>query len=177
VPTKEKIESLEQLKRRLGNARTAVLTEYRGLTVRQLGDLRRRLRDASATCQVVKNRIAKLAVADSPFRGLRDQLTGPTAIVLSAADPVAVAKALQTFARTNQRLLVKAGYVEGAVLPADALRALADLPSREALRSHLVAAVQGPMAQLCSGLTAPLRDLTYIMEERSKRSESAPKEE
>lgn len=177
MPTQEKVETLEQLKRRLGDARTAVLTEYRGLTVSQLSDLRRRLRGASATYRVVKNRIAKLAVADSPLQGLRDHLKGPTAIVLSAEDPVAVAKALQTFARTNQQLLIKAGYVDGAVLPADGMKALADLPSRDALRSQLIAAVQGPMAQLCRILAAPLRDLAYILEERSTGSESSPKEE
>jgi large subunit ribosomal protein L10 len=177
VPTQEKTESLEELKHRLGDATMAVLTEYRGLTVSQLSDLRRRLRGASATCQVVKNRIARLAVAGSPFQGLHAHLKGPTAIVLSAEDPVAVAKTLQTFARTNQRLLIKAGYVDGAVLPADSVRSLADLPSRDALRSQLVTAVQGPMAQICSVLTAPLRDLTYILSERSKGSEGAPKEE
>jgi len=177
VPTQEKVETLERLKRRLGETGTAVLTEYRGLTVSQLSDLRRRLRGVSATYRVVKNRIAKLAVADSPFQDLRDHLKGPTALVLSAGDPVAVAKALQTFARTNQQLLIKAGYVDGALLPADGMRALADLPSRDALRSQLIAAVQGPLAQLCSTLTALPRDLAYILEERSRESESSPKEE
>lgn len=177
MPTPAKIESLQQLRRRLGDARTAVLTEYRGLTVSQLSDLRRRLRGASATCQIVKNRIAKLAVAESRFQGLGDHLKGPTAIVLSAEDPVAVAKALQTFARTNQRLLIKAGYVDGAVLAADGVRALADLPPRDALRGQLVAVVQGPMAQICGLLTAPLRELVHILAERSKGSPSAPKEE
>jgi large subunit ribosomal protein L10 len=167
VPTQEKIDSLEDLKTRLRGVKTAVLTEYRGLTVSQLSDLRRQLKAASAMYKVVKNRIAKLAVADSALNGLAPHLTGPTAIVLAAEDPVAVAKALQAFAKTNQQLLVKAGYVEGRVLPAQELRALADLPSRDALRAQLVASVQGPLSQLVSILTAPQRELVYVLEQRS----------
>jgi large subunit ribosomal protein L10 len=166
VPTQEKIASLEDLKTRLRDVKTVVLTEYRGLTVRQLSDLRRQLRTASASYKVVKNRIAKLAIADTSLKGLAPHLTGPNAIVLSREDPVAVAKALQTFARTNQQLLIKAGYVDGQVLPPGDLRALADLPSRDALRSQLVAAVQGPMAQLVGLLTVSLRELLYVLEQR-----------
>jgi large subunit ribosomal protein L10 len=172
VPTQEKIESLEDLKQRLAGVKTAVLTEYRGLTVQQLGELRKRLKAASATYKVVKNRIARIAVADSSLNGLAPHFTGPTAIVLSKKDPVAVARALQNFARTNQQLLIKAGYVEGRVLPAEQVRALADLPSRDALRAQLIAAVQGPMAQLVSLLNAPLRELVYILEQRGKGSPS-----
>src|SRR5204862_218619 len=83
---------LGELKQRLGGVKTAVLTEYRGLTVRQMSELRKQLRDASATCKVVKNRIAKLAIADSPLRGLAPYFKGPTAIVISTKDPLPVAK-------------------------------------------------------------------------------------
>src|SRR5687767_7797086 len=107
VPTEAKVQSIEALKERLGTASSAVLTEYRGLTVRQLSDLRKQLKAASAEYKVVKNRIAKLAVADTPLRSLAAHLKGPTAMVLSRQDPVAVAKALQGFARTNQALAIK----------------------------------------------------------------------
>lgn len=167
MPTQEKVESLGDLKKRLADARTAVLAEYRGLTVRQLSDLRKQLKSASASCRVVKNRIAKLALADSPLEGLAPHLKGPTAIVFSAHDPVAVAKALQGFARANQQLLIKAGYVEGQVLPGEGVKALADLPSRDALRGQLVGTLQGPMAQIIGLLNAPLRELAYVLEQRS----------
>jgi large subunit ribosomal protein L10 len=172
VPTQEKIESLEDLKTRLAGVKTAVLTEYRGLSVQQLGELRKQLKAASATYKVVKNRLARIAVTDSALNGLAAHLKGPTAIVLSKADPVAVAKALQSFARTNQKLLIKAGYVEGQVLPAEQVKALADLPSRDALRAQLVAAVQGPLARLVSVLNAPLRELVSILEQRGTGSSS-----
>jgi large subunit ribosomal protein L10 len=173
VPTPEKVASLATLKRRLGGATTAVLAEYRGLTVRQLGDLRRQLRGAAAECRVVKNRIAKLAIAESPFAALSTHFTGPTAVVFSTQDPVAVAKTLHAFARTNQQLLIKAGFVEGQLLLAQELRALADLPSRDALRGRLVAGIQGPLAQVVGLLQASLRDLVSVLDQRST---STPKE-
>lgn len=173
MPTQEKVESLGELKKRLGGIKSAVLAEYRGLTVRQLSDLRKQLRGASAECHVVKNRIARLAIADSPLRGLSPHLTGPTAIVYSAADPVAMAKALHTFARANQQLQIKAGYVEGQLLPAPELKALAELPSRDALRGQLVGTLQGPMAQLVRLLTAPGRELVYVLDQRSKSAPNA----
>jgi large subunit ribosomal protein L10 len=166
VPTQEKVQSLGDLKQWLADARTAVLTEYRGLSVRQLSDLRKQLKSASASCRVVKNRIAKLAIADSALRELAPHLKGPTAIVFSAQDPVAVAKTLQGFAKVNQQLLIKAGYVEGQVLPADGMKALADLPSREALRGQLVATLEGPLTQLVGLLNAPLRELVYVLDQR-----------
>ena len=89
-------------------------------------------------------------------------------MILSKQDPVAVAKALHAFARTNQALAIKAGYVEGQVLPPAALKALADLPSRDALRSQLVGAIQGAMAQLVGLLTAPQREIAYVLQQRGR---------
>ena len=179
MPTAEKIESLEDLRKRLAGVNTAVLTEYRGLTVRQLSDLRKQLKAAAAEYKVVKNRIAKLAVADTPLRSLAEHLKGPTAIVLSRQDPVAVAKALQGFARTNQAFAIKAGVVDGQTLLAPELKSLADLPSREAMRSLLVGMVQGPLAQLVGLLEAPHRELAYVLEQRSQQQtdQSVPKGE
>jgi large subunit ribosomal protein L10 len=166
VPTPEKIEALERLRARLDGMKTAVLAEYRGLTVQQLRELRKQLRAASATCNVVKNRIARRAVQNSPMGGLAPHLRGPTAMVLSKDDPVAVARALQGFARANQALTIRAGYVEGQVLLAPELRALAELPSRDAMRGQLVAMIQGPLARLGGLLQAPLRELVYVLERR-----------
>ena len=177
MPTAEKVESLEKLRERLQGVNTAVLTEYRGLTVQQLSDLRKQLKAAAAEYKVVKNRIAKLAVADTPLRPLAAHLKGPTALVLSRQDPVAVAKALQGFARTNQVLAIKIGYVDGQVLQPPELRSLADLPSREAMRSQLVGMVQGPLAQLVGVLQGVQRELAYILDQRSQGTQTEPKGE
>ena len=168
MPTQEKVEAVEELKTRLDGVKAVVLTEYRGLTVQQLSDLRKQLRAVSAEYKVVKNRLARRAVASSPLDALAPLLKGPTGMIVARKDPVAVAKTLQTFAKTNQALTIKAGIVDGQMMPADGLKALAELPSREALRAQIVGAVQGPLAQLVGLLTAPLRDLAYVLAERGK---------
>ena len=170
MPTQEKVTAVEDLKSRLDGVKTVVLTEYRGLTVRQLSDLRKQLRAVSAQYKVVKNRLARLAIASSRLEELGTHLKGPTGLIFSKEDPVAVAKALHTFARANQALAIKAGYVEGRMLPPTELKALADLPSREALRAQLVGAIQGGLAMLVGLLTAPQRDLVYILQQRSVAS-------
>jgi large subunit ribosomal protein L10 len=168
VPSQEKVEAVEELRTRLRGAKTVVLTEYRGLTVQQLSDLRKQLRGVSAQYKVVKNRLARLAVSSSDLAALSSHLTGPTALVVSREDAVAVAKALATFTKTNQALTIKAGYVDGQAVDASSLKALADLPSRDALRAQLVAALQGPLASLVGLLAAPQRELAYILAQRGK---------
>lgn len=170
MPTQEKVETVAELKARLDGVKTVVLTEYRGLTVQQLSDLRKQLRAVAAEYKVVKNRLARLAMSSTDFAGLSGHLTGPTGMILSKEDPVAVARALHTFVRTNQALAIKVGFVEGRTLPPAQLRALADLPSRDQLRSQLVGTIQGGLAQIVGLLTAPHRELVYILQQRGRQS-------
>ena len=169
MPNAENTESVAELKERFAGVQTAVLTEYRGLTVRQLADLRKQLKGASAEYKVVKNRLARIAIKDSALDGLGKHLTGPTGVAYTRHDPVSVAKALQAFVRSNPALTIKVGVVEGKVLEASALKSLADLPSKEALRAQLVGAVQGPMRKLVSLLTAVQGELVRVIEARSKQ--------
>ena len=173
MATQAKMESVEALKERLGSARTAVLTEYRGLSVRQMSDLRKQLKGAAAEYKVVKNRLARLAVKGSALDAIGAHLKGPTGLVFTKQDPVGVAKVLQIFVRTNPQLQIKLGLVEGKVVQPAELKALAELPSKEQLRSQIVGAVQGPMAQLVSLLQAPLRELVYVLEARGKGAAEA----
>ena len=103
----------------------------------------------------------------------------PTAVIFSKEDPVAVAKALHAFARAHQALAIKAGYIEGQMLPPPELKALADLPSREALRAQLVGSIQGVLATLVGLINAPQRELVYILEQRgaAAAAEAEPKTE
>ena len=174
MPTQEKVETIEDFKTRLDGAKTVLVTEYRGLTVQQLSDLRKQLRGVSASYKIIKNRLAKLAMTDSDLSKLGPHLKGPTGMVISKEDPVAVAKALHTFARTNQALAIKAGFIEGQVLPPADLKALSELPSKDAIRSQIIGAIQGPLAQLVGLLQATQRDLAYVLAERGK---NAPAEE
>jgi large subunit ribosomal protein L10 len=168
VPTQAKAEKIDELKGRLAGAQAAVLTEYRGLTVQQLSELRKQLKVAAAEYRVVKNRLARIAMEGSPLAPLQKHLTGPIGLVIVRKDPVAVAKALTAFARTNPALSVKVGVIDGQLLEPKELRAVADMPSRETLRGQIVGAVQGPLAQLVGLLNAPHRELVYILAERGK---------
>jgi len=169
VPNVENTESVAELKERFAGVQTAVLTEYRGLTVRQLSDLRKQLKGASAEYKVVKNRLARIAIKDSALDGLGKHLTGPTGVAYTRHDPVSVAKALQAFVKNNPALTIKVGVVEGKVLEPAALKSLADLPSKEALRAQLVGALQGPMSKLVTLLTAVQGELVRVIEARSKQ--------
>ena len=139
MPTQEKIETVEGLKASLDGVKTVMLAEYRGLTVAQLSDLRKQLKAVAAEYRIVKNRLARLAIASSSVAGLSSALTGPTGMVLVKGDPVSAAKTLQTFARINQALVVKVGVVDGQMLePAESDEL--DRPERAAapgiLRRH-----------------------------------------
>jgi len=170
VPTQAKVDAVAELRTRLAEVKTVVLTEYRGLTVQQLSDLRKQLRAVSAEYKVIKNRLTRLAIKSSRLEELGAHLKGPTGVVFSKEDPVALAKALHAFAKTNQALAIKAGYVEGQMLPPAQLRALADLPSREQLRALLVGTIQGILAQLVVVLTAPQRELVSVLQQRGKNA-------
>ena len=117
-----------------------------------------------------------MAIEGSGLAPLRPHLTGPIAVVIARKDPAAVAKALQGFAKTHPALQVRVGIVDGQLLDPQGLKAVADLPSREALRSQLVGAIQGPLAQLVGLLQAPQRELAFILAERGKQApaDSAP---
>jgi large subunit ribosomal protein L10 len=170
VPTQEKVETVEEFKSRLDGVKTVVVTEYRGLTVLQLSDLRKQLRGVSAQYKIVKNRLAKLAMTDSDLAKLGPHLKGPTGMVISKEDPVAVAKTLHNFAKTHQALVIKAGFVEGQMLPPADLKALSELPTKDAIRSQIIGAIEGPLAQLVGLLQATQRDIAYVLSERGKNA-------
>jgi len=171
MPTQEKVETIEDLKTRLQGVKTVMLAEYRGLTVQQLSDFRKQLKAVSAEYKIVKNRLAKLAIGSSELKALGGELKGPTGLILGKGDPVSVAKAVHTFARTNQALVIKVGFVDGQMLQPGGLKALADLPSREALLAQIVGALTGPLAQLVGLLQAPQRELVYVLSQRGKNAE------
>jgi large subunit ribosomal protein L10 len=156
---------VETLKTRLAGVTAAVLTEYRGLTVQQLSDLRKQLRAAASEFTVVKNRLARLAVQGSSLDGLGPHLKGPTGLAVSKQNPVGLTKTLHAFARTNPVLQIKLGYMEGRLLqPAD-LKALADLPPREVLLGRVVAGLQAPLAALVGSLEGMLRALISVFDQ------------
>lgn len=172
MPTQAKVESVGELKLRLSGVRSAVLADYRGLTVQQMGALRRQLKSVSADVKVVKNRLARIALRDSELAILSPHLTGPTALAYSAKDPVALAKALQAFQKTTPAFQIKAGVVEGQAVPPEGVKALADLPSREVILAQVVGAFQAPIAKFVMTLNQVLVNLVLVLKAASERKDA-----
>jgi large subunit ribosomal protein L10 len=135
----------------IANAKTAVLAEYRGLTVAQMTELRRKARESGVYLRVVKNTLARRAVEGSEFECLKEHLIGPLAFAASE-DPVAVAKVLDAFASENNKLILKAGAMGGKLMSEAELKALAKLPGREELLAKLLGTMQAPVQKFVQTL-------------------------
>ena len=137
----------------VADAQTIVVAEYRGIEVGDLTVLRKKARESGVYLRVLKNTLVRRAVADSQFAGLADHLVGPLIYSISA-DPVAAAKVLSHFAKTNDKLVLKAGSYAGKVLDKAGVQALASVPSREELLSKLLYVMQAPVAGFVRALDA-----------------------
>ncbi|MBP5986200.1 MAG: 50S ribosomal protein L10 [Azonexus sp.] len=137
----------------VANAQTIVIAEYRGIEVTDLTVLRKKARESGVYLRVLKNTLVRRAVAGTSFAGLADQMVGPLIYSVST-DPVAAAKVLNDFAKTNDKLVLKAGSYAGKVLDKAGVQALASVPSREELLSKLLYVMQAPVAGFVRGLAA-----------------------
>ena len=167
VPRPEKAAVVAEVRDRLAASDAALLTEYRGLNVPQMAQLRRSLRAAGGEYTIYKNTMVRLAVAELDL-DIADLLTGPTAIAFvgegddgSTGDAAAVAKALRDFSRSNRALVLKGGVLGTKVLGPEDLAALADLPSRDVLLAQVAGAFQAPLAKLAGLLEALPRNFAY----------------
>jgi large subunit ribosomal protein L10 len=160
-PRPEKVAVVEEVRERLASASAAIVTEYRGLTVAELADLRRSLAAAGSDYKVYKNTLVRLAIAGSDHQTLEDLLTGPTAIAFVSGDVSAVAKALREFSRNAPSLVIKGGLLDGGVLSASQLVAMADLPPRQVLLARLAGGMAAPLTQMAGLLEALPRNLAY----------------
>ncbi len=143
----------------VANAQTIAVAEYRGIEVTDLTVLRKKARESGVYLRVLKNTLVRRAVADTPFAGLADQMVGPLIYSISA-DPVAAAKILNDFAKTNDKLVLKAGSYAGKVLDKAGVQALASVPSRDELLSKLLYVMKAPVTGLavCLGALAKQRE-------------------
>ena len=151
----EKAAAVAEIVESFNESAGAVLTEYRGLTVKQLQDLRRSL-GKDANYAVVKNTLAKLAATEAGITGVDDLLTGPTAIAFIKGDVVEAAKGLRDFAKANPTLVIKGGFMDGAALDAKEVAKLADLESREVLLGKLAGAMLASLSQAVYLLNEPI---------------------
>jgi large subunit ribosomal protein L10 len=165
-PRPEKVAVVDEVRERFAASAAVLLTEYRGLDVSAMAELRRTLRDAGGEYKVYKNRLVQFGARDAGL-DLGDMLRGPTAIAFvreiadGAADPVPVAKALRDFARTHPGLVVKGGLMGDKLLSADEARALANIESREVLLARFAGALSAPLQQLAGLMEALPRKAAY----------------
>ncbi len=158
-----KSDAVAEISEEFRSSNAAVLTEYRGLTVAQLKELRRSLA-GNATYAVVKNTLTRIAARDAGVSGMDDLLVGPSAIAFVKGDPVETAKGIRDFAKTHPKLVVKGGYLDGRVLSASDVATLADLESREVLLAKLAGAMNASLQQAVSLFAAPLSQAARAIE-------------
>ncbi|MCM3786555.1 50S ribosomal protein L10 [Neobacillus mesonae] len=149
-----KQEAVDTVTAKLRESATTVVADYRGLNVAQVTELRKQLREAGIEFQVLKNSLLRRATAAAELTELDEVLTGPTAIAFSGEDAVAPAKILNDFAKKNDALKLKGAVVEGRVVSAEEVKALAELPSREGLLSMLLSVLQAPVRNFALAVKA-----------------------
>lgn len=142
----EKAAVIEEVSGQLADAQSIVVAEYRGIDVGSITVLRKTAREQDVYLRVLKNTLVRRSVTDTPFDGISEQLTGPLLYAISK-DPVAAAKVLSDFAKTNDKIVLKAGALPGSVLDAEGVKALAKMPSREELLAKLLGTMQAPVAK------------------------------
>jgi len=169
----ERAAGISALREKLSGARSAVLTDFRGLSVAEMTELRTLLRKSAVEYTVVKNSLAKIAVANTELASLAAHLEGPTAIAISRSDLVAPSKVLTTWSKTRPTFSIKGGVVEGRLVGPAEIVALADLPPREILLARLAGTFQAPLQGLVNVLAGPIRALASVLDQVRQHRETS----
>ncbi len=174
----EKITAVAEIAEQFKSSTATVVTEYRGLSVGKLTELRRAL-GAGATYSVAKNTLVKLAAAEAGVAGLDELVVGPTAITFIHGEPVDAAKALKQFAKDNKALVIKGGYMDGAALSVAEVEKIADLESREVLLAKLAGAMKGNLTKAAGLFAAPAGQVARLFaaledKQRAAGGDAAP---
>ena len=177
----EKAAVISEFSDGIGQATNAFLIDFKGITVPQVTELRRQVRESGSSYVVVKNTLALIAVKDSPLTQIKDQFSGMTAVAYNTTDAVVLAKALTKFAKDVPAVQFKGALLNGQIVPATEIQNIANLPSREELVSKLLYLMQHPIRGLVTVLQANIRNLAVVLDQVAKQkgggaAEAAPTE-
>ena len=173
MPTSKKIELVDSLREKITRCTITVSTNYTGLGVNSMTELRDKMREKEIEFRVVKNTLAYLAADSAQVPQIKDIVQGPTALVFGYKDPMEVAKALEEFIRVNRSALsIRGAYFEGRTLTAAEVTYLANLPPRVELVARLMGQLQAPMSRLLGALNGPLSSLTNLLQRRAEQLSS-----
>jgi large subunit ribosomal protein L10 len=165
----QKVESIEQLGGRFGRAPIAIATDYRGLNVAEISELRAKVREAEGEFLVAKNTLARIAIKETSFNGLEEFLVGPMAIAFGYSDAVAVSKAIVDFAKEHEALEIKGAVLDGELLDEKQVAQLAKMPGRDELRAQLLALLTTPATNLVRLLQAPAQQMVQVLQAKSQQ--------
>jgi len=168
----EKIRVVSELQGKFQKAKGVVFTDYRGLNVEEITGLRNNLRSASVEYKVVKNTLAKIAAEGTSVSTAKDSFSGPVGIAIGYDDPVLLVKKVLEYSRTNEKLKIKGGVIEGSACTLDALKTISGLPPREVLLSMLAGVMQAPAGKFARLLNATLSRFIYAMEALKNKREA-----
>jgi large subunit ribosomal protein L10 len=162
-----KVESVAQAVEKLGRSQAIVVVQYQGLTVKQMQDLRHQLREMGGELKVLKNRLAKRALAESKCDALDDCLTGATAVAFGYSDPTSPAKVCAKFAKTNDKLVIRGGLLGKKRIDAAKVVALSKLPGRTELLTQMAGTLLAPMRQMATAMNQAMAKIVYAMKARA----------
>ncbi|MCX7018044.1 MAG: 50S ribosomal protein L10 [Candidatus Sumerlaeota bacterium] len=176
LPNPQKNKAVEQIKEKLARAKSIVVSDYRGLTVGEMTNLRNKLRKEGVEMKVVKNRLAKIALRESGFNTMDEHLKGTKALAFGMADPIGPAKVLMAYAKDNEKLKVVAGLMDNCLLDIAAISELAKLPSRDVLLARLLGSLSSPIQKLAIGLHQTVAKIVYALDAvaRKKADQQQP---
>ncbi|HSP14280.1 MAG TPA: 50S ribosomal protein L10 [Thermoanaerobaculia bacterium] len=168
----EKAQAISEFNESIGKATNAFLIDFKGITVPQVTELRKQVRETGSEYLVVKNTLALIAVKDSPLKTLEKQFSGMTAVAFNRTDAVALAKALTRFAKDVPTVQFKGAMLNGQIVPAAEIQNIANLPTREELVSKLLFLLQSPVRGLVTVLSANIRNLAVVLDQIAKQKDS-----
>jgi large subunit ribosomal protein L10 len=173
MPNQKNIDSVKQLEIKLKSTPNLIVTKYVGMSTPDLNGLRDKLRPLKCEYNVMKNTLTRIALKNAGIEEFAKYFSGPTAVAFHTGDPCALSKAIMDYAKTNEKLQVLAGYLDGKILTDKQIKAMAGLPSREVLLAQLAATLNAPIQQIAVVLNAPIQKLALVLKSLEQQKAKA----